>query len=62
MAIVVSFEKELREAFSAGQMSVLHKLYAGKKGAADSKFLTSIPKTYEEWQESIRSRPKVVRG
>lgn len=62
--IVVSFEKELREAFAAGQASMLPLLMKrarpGDKSA--DKFMASVPATYEEWIASISDRPQVARG
>ena len=60
--IVVSFDEEMREAFAAGKASVLPLLWKGKKDAKDSAFLKAIPRTYEEWLESRRDRPKIMRG
>lgn len=56
---VVNYENQLREAFTAGQASTLHLRLKGK--GADA-FLASIPKTYEEWIESLRDRPQIARG
>lgn len=58
--IVVSFDKELREAFAAGEAAAMSRFLQNRKGA--EQFMTAIPKTYEEWIESMSDRPSVVRG
>ncbi len=60
--IVVNYEKELREAFAAGQHSMLPKLMKGKITAENARWFSSIPKTFEEWIERQRDRPQIVRG
>lgn len=50
--IVVSFDKELREAFEAGKSAALSALYPQWKA----------PQTYEEWIESRSNEPQIVRG
>lgn len=54
---VVNFDKELRDAFAAGQASMMP-LVKGVKGT----MFDSIPRTYEEWIESKRGEPQIMRG
>lgn len=58
--IFVNFEKELREAFKAGQHSMLPRLVAAKGDATDDKFLASIPTTYEAWIERKAKHHKPI--
>ncbi len=60
--IVVNYEKQLREAFAAGQSSMLPKLYRGKIDAGTAAWLAKIPATYEEWMKSREGRPQIARG
>lgn len=57
---VVSYEKQLREAFAAGQAAATARFLSQRKGAAE--YFARTPKTYEEWIESIRDRPAIARG
>lgn len=61
--IVVSFDKEMREAFAAGQASVMYQMIGRKKtDAATQKFIDAIPKTYEEWIATKANEPEIARG
>jgi hypothetical protein len=59
---VVSYENELREAFMAGKSAGMAIMARKPKDAHAAKFFDAIPKSYEEWIESIRDRPAIVRG
>lgn len=55
----VSFERQLREAFSAGQAAAMSRFLKGK-GAAE--YFAQTPQTYEEWIESKRNDPQIAIG
>lgn len=57
---VVSYERQLREAFAAGQAASMASLLSKHEGAGE--YFAKTPKTYEEWIASISDRPSVVRG
>jgi uncharacterized protein (DUF849 family) len=57
--IVVSYEKELRKAFAAGKAAAAAQHLAKRPGG---EIFAKTPQTYEEWIESIKHRPAVVRG
>jgi hypothetical protein len=59
---VVSYETELREAFAAGKAAGMALRMGKSKDASAAKFFAAIPKTYEEWIDSIRDRPAIARG
>lgn len=60
----VGFDKELREAFAAGQASMMPLLMKTRrpKDTSADKFMKAVPQTYEAWIESIRDRPQVRIG
>lgn len=61
--ITVSFGKEMREAFAAGERAAMSRMMLRKaKDAATVKFFAATPKSYEEWIESKRNDPQVMIG
>lgn len=59
MMLTISYERQLREAFSAGHTAAMAQFLASRKGG---EFFANTPKTYEEWIASIKDRPQIARG